>query len=79
MDDAATELFLDKFIPDPFEPDVSYVDTLAVGVVEGWGFPNSVNLYRDNGVSAEVNMVINAGGSMASADFRRTVYWLKYS
>ncbi len=65
LDDAATELFLDKFIPDPFEPDVSYVDTLAVGVVEGWGYPNSVNLYRDNGISADVSMVINAGGAMA--------------
>ena len=65
LDNPAEELFLDKFIPNPFEPDVSYVDTLLVGTVDGFGFPNSLNLYRDNGVSADVHMSINAGGAMA--------------
>ncbi|MCB0761495.1 MAG: T9SS type A sorting domain-containing protein [Flavobacteriales bacterium] len=65
LDDAPTELFLDKFLPSQFDPNTSYVDTLMVGVPEGWGFPNSLNLYRDNGVSADVNMVVNAGGAMA--------------
>jgi hypothetical protein len=63
--DAKTELFLEKFLPNIFEPDTSYIDTLLVGTVEGWGFPNSLNLYRDNGISSDVSMVINAGGAMA--------------
>jgi hypothetical protein len=65
LDNAPVELFLEKFLPNPFEPDVSYIDTLAVGTIDGWGFPNSANLYRDNGVSADVNMTINAGGALA--------------
>ena len=64
LNSPAEELFLDK-LPNPFEPDVSYVDTLLVGTVDGFGFPNSLNLYRDNGVSADVHMSINAGGAMA--------------
>lgn len=75
LDDAATELFLDKFLPNPFDDSVSYIDTMSVGNIDGWGMsfqangvePDtiSVNLYRDNGISAEVHMSINAGGAMA--------------
>jgi len=65
LDNAAEELFLEKFLPNPFDNTISYVDTLLVGVIDGWGFPNSVNLYRDNGVSADVAMTVNAGGALA--------------
>ena len=65
LDNGPVELFLPKFLPDELVTDVSYVDTLQVGTIDGWGFPNSLNLYRDNGVSAEVHMSINAGGALA--------------
>jgi hypothetical protein len=65
LDDAATELFLEKFRPNPFDATVSYVDTLQVGTVEGFGFPNSLNLYRPSPVSADFQVSINAGGALA--------------
>lgn len=70
LDNAPVELFLEKFLLNPFDPSSSYVDTLSVGNIDGWGYsileqPTSVNLYRDNGVSADVHMAINAGGAMA--------------
>ena len=65
LDNASVELFLEKFIPNPFEPETSYIDTLLVGTIDGFGYPNSVNLYRDNGISSDINMSINAGGAMA--------------
>lgn len=65
LDKASTELFLDKFLPDPFNPAVSYVDTLQVGTVAGFGFPNSLNLYRTSPISSEFHMAINAGGALA--------------
>lgn len=65
LDNAAEELFLEKFLPNPFDPETSYIDTLLVGTVDGWGFSNSLNLYRDNGISADVSMTVNAGGALA--------------
>ncbi|NNE54700.1 MAG: T9SS type A sorting domain-containing protein [Flavobacteriales bacterium] len=65
LDDAAVELFLPKFLPNELDPTTSYVDTLAVGNIAGWGYSNSVNLYRDNGVMADAAMTINAGGALA--------------
>jgi hypothetical protein len=65
LDNAGVELFLEKFRPDPFNENVSYVDTLVVGPPSGFGYPNTLNLYRDNGISAEVHMSINAGGALA--------------
>ncbi len=65
LDDAATELFLEKFRPNPFDETVSYVDTLQVGTVDGFGFPNSLNLYRPSPVSADFQVSINAGGALA--------------
>lgn len=65
LDNAGVELYLEKFLPNPFEPTESYVDTLAVGTIDGWGFSPSVNLYRDNGISADVAMTVNAGGALA--------------
>ncbi|NNC83538.1 MAG: alpha/beta hydrolase, partial [Flavobacteriales bacterium] len=65
LDKPETELFLEKFLPNPFDPSVSYIDTLVVGPPSGFGYPNSLNLYRDNGISAEVHMSVNAGGALA--------------
>lgn len=65
LDNAETELFLEKFLPNPFNPAVSYVDTLQVGTVDGFGFPNSLNLYRPSPVSADFQVSINAGGALA--------------
>ena len=65
LDNAAEELFLEKFLPNPFDASTSYVDTLMVGGIDGWGYSNTVNLYRDNGVSADVAMTVNAGGALA--------------
>ena len=75
LDDAATELFLEQFLPNPFDPSTSYVDTMSVGTADGFGFsfsadgvePDTVslNLYRDNGISAEIHMSVNAGGALA--------------
>lgn len=65
LDNASVELFLPKFRPDEFDPTVSYIDTLTVGPISGFGFPNSLNLYRNNGISSDVQMSINAGGALA--------------
>ncbi|NND95063.1 MAG: alpha/beta hydrolase, partial [Flavobacteriales bacterium] len=65
LDNPSVELFLEKFLPNPFDPSTSYIDTTLVGPPSGFGFQNSLNLYRDNGVSAEVHMSINAGGALA--------------
>jgi len=63
--DQDAELFLEQFLPNPFDPTTSYVNTLEVGTIDGIGYPNSLNLYRDNGVSAEFHMGINLGGALA--------------
>lgn len=63
--DQDAELFLEKFLPNPFDPTVSYVNIPQVGTIDGIGFPNSLNLYRDNGVSAEFHMGVNLGGALA--------------
>ncbi|MEZ4799983.1 MAG: T9SS type A sorting domain-containing protein [Flavobacteriales bacterium] len=59
------ELFLEKFRPNPFDETVSYIDTLQVGTIAGFGFQNSLNLYRESEISAEFHMSINAGGALA--------------
>lgn len=65
LDKGSVELFLEKFRPNPFDPSVSYVDTLQVGTVAGFGFNNSLNLYRESPISSEFHMAINAGGALA--------------
>lgn len=57
------ELFIEKFRPDPFNPNVSYVDTLIVGNLEGLG--GLLTLYRPNGFSSSSNMCVNMGGALA--------------
>jgi hypothetical protein len=57
------ELYLTKFLPNPFEPTVSYVDSTIVGNFEGFG--GQLNLYQNEGVPSTVHMSINAGGALA--------------
>jgi acetyl esterase/lipase len=63
--DKGEEMFIEKFLPNPFDPTTSYIDTLLVGNINGIGFPLSLNLYRDNGVSAEFHVSVNLGGALA--------------
>ena len=61
LDDPA-ELFIDKFRPDPFDPNTSYVDTATVGNIEGFG--GALCLYRPNGQNSDFNFCVNAGGAL---------------
>ncbi|MBZ0204954.1 MAG: T9SS type A sorting domain-containing protein [Flavobacteriales bacterium] len=65
--DDPSELLIDKFLPDPFEPDVSYVDSTTVGNIEGFG--GSLTLYRPNGFDSDVNFCVNAGGALADTSW----------
>lgn len=72
LDDPA-ELFIEKFVPDPLNaPNVSYIDTIQVGNIEGtWGGPNNGNLtlYRANGETSETQFCINTGGALADTSW----------
>lgn len=61
--DKPAELFIEKFRPDPFNPNVSYVDTLVVGNLEGFG--GLLTLYRPNGFSSTSHFCVNMGGALA--------------
>jgi len=64
LDNPSVELFLEKFLPNPLDPTVSYVDTVQVGNPEGLN--GNLTLYRNNdNMSSEVHMSVNAGGSLA--------------
>jgi len=64
LDNPSVELFLEKFLPNPLDPTVSYVDTVQVGNPEG--LDGNLTLYRnDDNVSSEVQMSVNAGGALA--------------
>lgn len=65
--DKPEELFIEKFRPNPFEPDTSYVDTTLVGNLDGFG--GDLNFYIDNGYDSEVHMSVNAGGSLADSSW----------
>jgi hypothetical protein len=60
LDDDA-ELFLPKFIDS--NTGSSYVNTAVVGGIDGYG--GFLNLYQDNGTSADVAFTANAGGALA--------------
>jgi hypothetical protein len=62
LDDPA-KFFIEKFRPDPFNPDVSYIDTLQVGNVQGFG--GALTLYRPNGFDHETHFCMNMGGALA--------------
>ncbi|MBL8002733.1 MAG: T9SS type A sorting domain-containing protein [Flavobacteriales bacterium] len=62
LDDPA-ELFVPKFRPDPFNPAVSYIDTVKVGNLEG--FNGQLTLYRPNGENSDIHFCVNMGGALA--------------
>ncbi|MEO8590875.1 MAG: T9SS type A sorting domain-containing protein [Flavobacteriales bacterium] len=61
--DQGSELFIDKFIPNPDFPDVSYVDTLQVGNLAGFNAP--FTLYQPNGFDYTTQFCVNMGGALA--------------
>ena len=65
--DRPSELYIDKFLPDPFEPNVGYVDSTVVGNIEGFG--GSLALYRPNGFNSDINFCVNAGGALADTSW----------
>lgn len=65
--DRPAELFIDKFLPDPFDPGTSYVDTTLVGNIEGFG--GQLALYRPNGFDSHINFCVNAGGALADTSW----------
>lgn len=66
LDDPA-ELFIEKFRPDPFNPNVSYVDTNLVGNLNG--FNGQLNLYRPNGWDHASQFCVNMGGALADTSW----------
>ncbi len=65
--DHPSELYIDKFLPDPFQPTVSYVDSTVVGNLDGFG--GALALYRPNGFNSHVNFCVNAGGALADTSW----------
>ncbi|MBK8533541.1 MAG: T9SS type A sorting domain-containing protein [Flavobacteriales bacterium] len=65
--DQGAEMFIEKFLPDPFEPTVSYIDTNVVGNIEGFG--GALNMYTDNGFPSEVQFAVNLGGALADSSW----------
>jgi hypothetical protein len=65
--DHPSELFIDKFRPDPFDPNTSYVDTTTVGNIDG--FNGALCLYRPNGQNGDFNFCVNAGGALADTSW----------
>ena len=65
--DHPSELYIDKFLPDPLIPTVSYVDTTVVGNIEGFG--GQLALYRPNGFDSHFNFCVNAGGALADTSW----------
>ncbi len=60
--DDPNELYIDKFLPDPFDPGVSYIDSTMVGNLDG--FNGQLSLYRPNGFNSDIHFVANLGGAM---------------
>ncbi|MCB0793603.1 MAG: T9SS type A sorting domain-containing protein [Flavobacteriales bacterium] len=66
LDDPA-ELFIEKFRPDPFDPNVSYIDTTLVGNLDGLN--GLLTLYRDNGFDHDAHFCVNLGGALADTSW----------
>ena len=65
--DEGAELFIEKFRPDPFNPNVSYVDTNLVGNLDG--FNGQLTLYRPNGQNHDAQFCVNMGGALADTSW----------
>lgn len=65
--DEGAELFIPKFRPDPFNPNVSYVDTTLVGNLQG--FNGQLTLYRPNGQNHDTQFCVNLGGALADTSW----------
>lgn len=65
--DRPAELFIPKFLPDPFVPTVSYIDTTNVGNLDG--FNGNLALYRPNGFDHQTQFCVNMGGSLADTSW----------
>ena len=65
--DQASEYYIEKFLPDPFDPTTSYIDSTKVGNIEGFG--GSLCLYRPNGQNSDFNFCVNAGGALADTSW----------
>ncbi|MBK9174952.1 MAG: carboxylesterase family protein [Flavobacteriales bacterium] len=65
--DEGAELFIEKFRPDPFNPNVSFVDTNQVGDLEGLN--GQLTLYRPNGQTSETQFCVNMGGALADTSW----------
>ncbi|MBP6311297.1 MAG: T9SS type A sorting domain-containing protein [Flavobacteriales bacterium] len=65
--DEPAELFIEKFRPDPFEPSISYIDTLTVGNLDG--FNGDLTLYQPNGQDAASQFCVNLGGALADTSW----------
>ena len=61
------ELFIEKLLPDPAEPGVSYVDTTLAGNLDGFNGQN--NLYRPNGYSSDFNFCVSIGGALVDTSW----------
>ena len=62
-----SELFIEKFRPDPFDPNTSYIDTTTVGNIDGFG--GALCLYRPNGQNSHFDFCVNAGGALADTSW----------
>lgn len=70
--DEPGEIFIEKFLPDIFDPNTSYVDTVQVGNFEGFcttANPFCLSLYQPNGETSEINMTVNLGGALADTSW----------
>lgn len=65
--DEVSELYIEKFLPDPFNPAVSYIDSTTVGNIEGYG--GLFCMYRPNGENSDFNFCVNAGGALADTSW----------
>jgi hypothetical protein len=65
--DHPSELFIEKFRPDPFDLNTSYIDTLTVGNIEG--FNGALCLYRPNGFDSGFDFCVNGGGALADTSW----------
>jgi len=65
--DESAELYIEKFLPDPFDPTTSYVDSTQVGNLDG--FNGALTLYRPNGYDHSSHFCVNMGGALADTSW----------